>query len=507
MSATTATIRPAPVVLPASAGAAEAFPIRPRRDALAAAAIVCAVSVLGVGVLTHFAEQWQSDAVREELLQVARVAATRIDVSGHQALRRPEQELGEEYRRVVAPLVALLQSTDDVLYLYTAVLRNDRAVFVVDTATVHRRPGDTAAPSHLMEEYSGADRDLVRALVDQTEAVNATPQVDEFGHFLSAYAPLRDPTGRFVGIVGADMGVDVLQARSAHVRRIAAIAALSMCVLAAMTGVAVYRMRCAAAAAVERNARLLQDLSAARDLAEQSNLAKSTFLAMMSHELRTPLNAIVGFSELMHEELTERGQAQQAADVARVRTAGRHLAAIISDILDYSKVEAGRLVLAVDAVDVAALVAEVAAEVRGEAQARGLPLRVVTSPDAGQVCTDRERLRQVLLNLVGNAIKFTERGAVTVRARVLPGRREALVIAVHDTGPGIPAGQRRRLFQPFSQADGSATRRSGGTGLGLALSQRLVRLMGGSLRVRSRVGRGSTFLVTLGRNAPLEPRS
>ena len=236
---------------------------------------------------------------------------------------------------------------------------------------------------------------------------------------------------------------------------------------------------------------------AARDAAEQSVRAKSTFVAMMSHELRTPLNAIVGYSELIHDDLVAREQPRLAADIDRVRTAGQHLAAIISDILDYSKLEADRLVLAPEAVAVEPLLRGAAGHVRAEAEARGLDVVVQVAAGAHTVVADPLRLAQVVGNLVSNAVKFTDRGRVVLRARRSPVRGGRLVITVHDTGAGIPADKRDRLFQPFSQVDGSLTRRAGGTGLGLVISQRLVAVSGGTLRVRSRVGHGSTFRVSL----------
>ena len=473
--------------------------IAPRRDALVTAAVVFVVSALGVGVLFQFARQWQIEAVRSELLQVARIAATRIDVEAHRTLRRPDQELGPRYRRVLAPLVDLLRATDDVLFLYTGVLDGDRVRFVLDTSTVYHVPGDATEPGHLMEEYSGADADFRRALVTRAPTINDEPQVDEFGYFLSAYAPLYGPDGRFEGVVGADMRVQAFEARVGRVTRITRLALVATVLLAASMGMLVYRLRVAAAEAVDRNWRMRAELAAARDAAEQSGRAKAAFLAMMSHELRTPLNAIIGYGELMHDELARRGQSRLAADMARVYGAGRHLAALISDILDFSKIEADRLVLVREPVDVAGLLADVRAELAPDATARGLALSVDADPATGVVHTDRERLRQVLRNLVGNAVKFTERGAVTVRARQAPGRPGRVVIAVHDTGPGIPADKRGRLFQPFSQVDGSLTRRAGGTGLGLVLSQRLVGAMGGTLRLRSRPGTGSTFRITVPR--------
>jgi signal transduction histidine kinase len=243
-----------------------------------------------------------------------------------------------------------------------------------------------------------------------------------------------------------------------------------------------------------RDRQAVIELASARDAAEQSSRAKSAFLAMMSHELRTPLNAIVGYSELIQEEFEQRGEPALAADVQRVVSASRHLTAIIGDILDYSKLEAGRMEVDATLVDTATVVSEVVELLRPGAEAKGVGMRLAVDPSLRPVFVDAVRLRQVLLNLVGNAVKFTERGEVTVRLAV---RRSRLVCAVHDTGAGIPVDKRGRLFQPFSQVDSSSTRSAGGTGLGLAISLRLVEMMEGTLRMKSRVGHGSTFRLSL----------
>ena len=175
--------------------------IRPWRDAMAAGLVVLFVSALGLGVTYVFARRAQIEAVHSELLQLARVAATRVDPDLHARLDRPELEGGPDYRRALAPLVAMIRATDDVFYLYTGILRDGQVRFVLDTATEFHQPGHAAVGSHLLETYDGADRDFERALVTGVEVVNDAPQVDEYGAFLSAYAPFHDRTGRVAGVV------------------------------------------------------------------------------------------------------------------------------------------------------------------------------------------------------------------------------------------------------------------------------------------------------------------
>jgi signal transduction histidine kinase/AmiR/NasT family two-component response regulator len=228
-----------------------------------------------------------------------------------------------------------------------------------------------------------------------------------------------------------------------------------------------------------------------------ANRAKSEFLTNMSHELRTPLTAILGFTDLL---LEEEGQApasgDRAARLQTVRRNGEHLLELINGILDLSKIEAGKMDVARRAVSPAAVLGDVIALLQIRADAKGLRLSsAVEPPFPPTVCTDPTGLRQILINLVGNAIKFTERGAVTVSARFVSGASGAgkLQFDVVDTGIGLSRRQIERLFEPFTQADTSAARSYGGTGLGLAISRRLARMLGGDITVTSTPGLGSLF--------------
>ena len=244
------------------------------------------------------------------------------------------------------------------------------------------------------------------------------------------------------------------------------------------------------------------ELVVARDAAEQANAAKSDFLAVMSHEIRTPLNGILALSDMLAtSDLPQRQQ--RYADV--ISKSGKSLLGIINDILDFSKVEAGKMDLEIVEVDLADAAEDVASLFSEKAASKGLDLAVFVDPRLPQVLGDPTRLRQVIGNLVNNAIKFTDLGGVLIAIDRDPEDPQRARVAVHDTGPGIPADKLPTLFEAFTQADQSTTRTHGGTGLGLAICDRLVRSMGGVWSLSSTVGEGSTFAFSAPLHAVADP--
>ena len=263
----------------------------------------------------------------------------------------------------------------------------------------------------------------------------------------------------------------------------------------------------------ERTRSLVAEIQRAEELRRQSdgalreaaeaNRAKSRFLANMSHELRTPLNAILGYAELLADEPEVAASPRALEDVGKIRGAGGHLLQLIGDLLDLSKIEAGRMEIVAEPFVVAEVVEETARTVRQLVEANRNHLVVTVDPEAGRMTSDAFRLKQVLFNLLSNAGKFTEDGTVELSAGRERGRGgDLLVFRVSDTGIGMSAGQLEKVFTPFVQGDASLTRRFGGTGLGLALSQHLARVMGGGISVTSAEGQGTTFLVELPAEAP-----
>ncbi len=245
------------------------------------------------------------------------------------------------------------------------------------------------------------------------------------------------------------------------------------------------------------NVRLFDEIQdKSRQLAEASE-RKSQFLASMSHELRTPLNAIIGLTEMMVTNATRFGTEKALEPLRRVNAAGTHLLSLINEILDLSKIEAGKLELNPEPVNLARLIDEVIGTAGQLAEKNQNHLIVEAQENVGALTADSMRLKQILLNLLSNACKFTKEGEVALRVRKVADGRDWVELAVADTGIGLTAEQQAKLFQEFTQADSLTARRYGGTGLGLALSRKLARMMGGDVTVTSEPGKGSVFTVRL----------
>ena len=242
---------------------------------------------------------------------------------------------------------------------------------------------------------------------------------------------------------------------------------------------------------VTERKRIEEQLLEAKQAAEAANVAKSQFLASMSHELRTPLNAVIMYSELLQEECEDRGLADFLPDLEKIRLGGKHLLALINGVLDLSKIEAGKMELSLETFELAQMMEEVVGTVQPLVGKKANTLDVQCAPNLGEMYADLTKVRQILFNLVSNACKFTEKGTITLEAaRTHEPTGDWITFRVGDTGIGMTPEQVAKLFQPFTQADASTTRKYGGTGLGLAISKHFCEMMGGEVTASSTIGRG-----------------
>ncbi|MBI5361953.1 MAG: response regulator [Planctomycetes bacterium] len=496
---------------PGRGGRLERWTRRPWVMGALVGAILLVTSIGCITIVWRESVDTYAQQYRFDLERMAESAVSQLDPRLHDSIRSPGQQNGEEYMRAVAPLRAMLARAQGIRYLYTAIEREGAVAFVLDASDPGDHDGDGRDDqAKIMEAYDDADPAMVEALHSVRTTSTQEPYADDWGRFMSAYTSIVDSSGGVRGVLGIDVTAERYDedlARMDHARNLALFPAVLLSLLAG-AGTLLLR-RAERRAADERDAALLESAAQAQDLlrsneelararleAEASSRAKSEFLANMSHEIRTPMTAILGFADL----LALGGEPGDDA-VATIRRNGEHLLAILNDILDLSKIEAGRMTIERVPVDVRRLADDVVELERVRAERRGitLELEVATRVPRTMAC-DPLRLRQILMNLAGNAIKFTDKGGVRI-VLTADERERRVVFAVSDSGIGMTPEQVARLFQPFTQADGSMSRRFGGTGLGLTISRRLANMLGGDITVAAEFGRGSTFRVEL----PIDP--
>jgi signal transduction histidine kinase/CheY-like chemotaxis protein len=467
--------------------------IHPLRDALLAFTLTFVTSAVGLSIIYFKAREAQMQAVRGELLQLARTTAAQVDGDLLRTLTSPAQEGTPEHLRVLQPLQRMHHAASDVVFVYTGVMIKGRIFWILDSKYGEPPIAGEDPPDPIMTEYFIEDAELVRAFVEHIAIADIEPVKEPERTLLSAFAPINDSAGKFVGILGVDMVLDKVEARMAVIRRAFVAALLAVLVLSLIAGAVALKFRRFAAAVVSKLREARAEAEASATAAQSATRAKADFLAMMSHEIRTPMNGIIGVADLLRN-LSPDTKQKKLIDI--LTASGSSLLRLINDILDFSKIEAERLELQPKPFELRALLDELEHLLGAHARTKQVTLKIDADPNlpAG-VNGDRHRLSQVLLNLGTNAVKFTDRGEVRISVRALrvENGNARLEFTVRDTGIGMDAEALGRLFTPFTQLADSRRHRGGGTGLGLVIAQKLVKLMGGRIRVQSEPTKGSTF--------------
>jgi len=493
----------------------------------------------------------------ERIRAIATTLALSVDGDGHRAADRlPDKDSFTEWEDAPRALQQIHEQLAEAV-------RENGLETGIDTLVVRDAERVETAPHSRIEgamsviatsndpPYYRHSTDYYPEMRDALEGyvVVKRPYADAHGTWISAWAPIRDGDGEVVAILEVDTPLDrFLEGVDRHAGSQVLFAAILLlvvlCGLIVATSKVTQSMRNLSSAArrfgrgdldthievgagarevlevaealetarrqlsaeLAKRAKHERELADALDKAEAATHVKSQFLANMSHELRTPMNAIIGYSEMLMEDAEDLGQQDFVPDLKKIHSAGTHLLALINDILDLSKVEAGKMELYLEDFDVKDVIDGVCATVGPLVSKKGNELVVEVAVDVGEMHSDLTRVRQVLFNLMSNAAKFTEDGSITVRAQ-RDDARETIVFEIADTGIGMSARQMKNLFVPFTQADASTTRQYGGTGLGLSLCKQFCDLLGGSVGVSSELGEGSTFRVELPARSERRPSS
>jgi signal transduction histidine kinase/CheY-like chemotaxis protein len=462
------------------------------------------IMMVGLGMaVSEAVARGEMARLREMVQGLAPTYAREMEHLKHWQLSADVAPSDPHYLELIAAEKRWLAANRSIADVYTVRRQPDGSrVFLVDSETDYDRDGRISgmreSRTPIGEPVRIDDPGLARAL-QGLASFTSEPEADRWGTWVSAWEPLRNPSGEIEGALGVDFPAEQWVNDLLLDRAVALTAVFSLMVLLGASSLSIAALKREMLAVRQAQAEILRG----REKAEAASRAKSEFLANMSHEIRTPMTAILGFADTITDPTLTRADREAAA--VTIRRNGEYLLAIINDILDISKIEAGAMTVERTPCSPHRLVEDVASMIRIRAEAKGLALRIhYVSPLPETLLTDQTRLRQILVNLLGNAIKFTEVGGVTlgVRLNTADAANPLLEFEVTDTGIGTTPEQAQRLFVTFGQADSSMARRYGGTGLGLVISRRLANMLGGDVTlVSSAPGEGSSFRATVATGA------
>jgi signal transduction histidine kinase/CheY-like chemotaxis protein len=461
------------------------------------------VVMLSLGWIYYQSYVAAFNGIKTHLGDIGRIAASQVKAQSHDQILSPSSIYTPEYDKVVAPLVNIHNSTPDVVYLYTMRVKDGHFYFVVDTATRFSELKTSFAlkPSLPMDRYSfpaHVTGELLQDIYAGKAFVEDSPSVDDFGTFITGVAPFYDSDGKLSGVVGVDFGIDQLSTRMNEVRHALLEALFLAGLVSIFAGIVLARIRRRSYQEEIIRRQMEKDLRESSLRAQAASRAKSDFLANMSHEIRTPLNGILSMVTFI--ESTElKGEQVEAFDT--IKSSSKLLMSVISDILDISKIESGKLVLEATDFNLKHAFNQVIVLFQKSAHEKNRSIELVEKNEIPTyIRGDEGRIQQILMNLIGNAIKFSDHDNITVELSsefLENADRQLLTFVVRDCGVGIPEEKLKILFEPFKQADEYITRKHGGNGLGLAICKKLVNLMQGTIEVDTQLGVGTAFTVRI----------
>lgn len=481
-------------------------PSRSLRNGCFVGLAIFAVASTGLLVSYRVSHQLLLHSVKTRLKDLVTVAAAEIDPDLHTSISSSGEAGSLEYRQAVEPLLRLRKAVPDLHYAYTLRQGQQGFTYVLDSTSFINRPRQQSNVIVLGQLHPNVPRAAQLAVAKGRATVTPSPRTDQWGTFLSSFAPIRDSNGKTIGLVGIDLSLATLNRKLEPLRVTLGLILIGNLLLAGLVGVMVWRSERARSKALKK---ILHARNRAKDADlkwDEASYAKDAFLSMINHEMRTPLNGILGLTNiLLNTHLTT----EQHTCLQTVKNSGETLLSQLNSLIDYAAIESSSVVVDVSPVQIKLLLDEVLALFADSAKAKGLVTEVQLAagiPDV--VLTDPSHLRQILERLVGNAVKFSCNGTIAITVSSQPPLSDGtlpMAFRVHDSGRGLSDHEAQHLFQPFHQGDSSHTQSQGGLGLGLAICRGLVTAMGGTIELESAAGPGTTFLVTIPVTPALEP--